>query len=332
MALDKAQLLRHIFIDKKIRENMEAGQLANCSNMAREYEVSTKTILRDIDFLKNQRQAPIAYDSKRHGYYYQEESYSLPAISLNESDLFAICIAEKALRQYESTPIHQKLSAVFRKIESSLPKKVSVNPSWMDSRLSVAREHQTRLTPEVWESVAQALRKRQPLQILYQKPDKLNPVVRNVEPYHVVRHQGEWYLLAHCQLREEQRTFAVSRIKRAQMLPNTFVVPTDFDAERLLEKQFGIFSGEEEFQVLIHFSKEHAPYVQERVWHPGQSLAQRPDGGVELGFSATHLYEVMRWVLSWGSGAQVVKPAKLVAMVRKELTGALDSYGDGSSS
>ena len=97
MTRNKNQLLRLIFIDKKIREGMESGVLANCRRMADEYEVSPKSIMRDIDYLKYQRDAPIEYDSQKKGYYYTEEKYTLPAMDISESDLFAICLAEKAL-------------------------------------------------------------------------------------------------------------------------------------------------------------------------------------------------------------------------------------------
>ena len=96
MRKNKVQLLRLVFIDQKIREGMQTGKLANCSGMSREYEVSPKTIMRDIDYLKYQRDAPIEYDSSRKGYFYTEENFSLPALTLNESDLFAICIAQNA--------------------------------------------------------------------------------------------------------------------------------------------------------------------------------------------------------------------------------------------
>ncbi|MHB8223648.1 MAG: WYL domain-containing protein, partial [Desulfurivibrionaceae bacterium] len=79
--------------------------------------------------------------------------------------------------------------------------------------------------------------------------------------------------------------------------------------------------------VKIRFSKEHAPYVLEREWHPGQTLDREKDGGVVLGFPALHLYEVRRWVLSWGSGAKVLAPKELVDAVREELGAALADYG-----
>ena len=330
MAKDKTQLLRLLFIDRKIREGMRTGIVANCSSMAAEYEVSAKSILRDIDYLRNQRDAPIAYDARSWGYYYTEENYALPAISLNESDLFAICIAEKALRLHENTPIYRKLQKVFRKIEDSLPEKVSIHPDWVADKLSVIPERQTRLEPEVWEAVSAGLSKNRTVVISYRKPGGRESTERRVDPYHLVGYQGEWYLIGLCHRRDAIATFAMSRIEAVLLLEKRFSVPEDFDHARYAGTQFGIFSGEFEVLVKVSFSREHAPYVLEREWHPRQTVLRKKDGSVVLGFPALHLYEVKRWILSWGSGARALAPKELVDSVQKELAAALADYGRGT--
>ncbi len=325
MAKDKTHLLRLLFIDKKIRQGMRSGTLANCSSMAEEYEVSSKSIMRDIDYLKNQRDAPIAYDARQRGYYYTEDNYALPALSLNESDLFAICIAEKALKEHEKTPVYQKLKTVFRKIEEALPEKVSVQPDWVEERISVIADPQANLDSAVWDIVAQGLHNNKSLQILYQNPKGKKASERMVDPYHVVRYQGEWYLIGYCHLRQGRRTFALSRIRSAELTNQGFEVPDDFDPSQA-GKGFGIFKGSRDFIVRILFSPAHAPYVRERQWHPDQELKSGKGGEVVLSFPTSHLYEVKRWVLSWGSGVKALEPPELVTEIKAELRATLTGY------
>jgi len=326
MARNKAQLQRLIFVDRMIRDGMKSGKLANCSSIAADYEVSYKSIMRDIDYLKYQCDAPIEYDPKRHGFYYTEELYQLPAISINESDLFAICIAEKALRQYENTPVYRKLASVFRKIEQSLPVKTSFAPSWVDDRISVFNQHQTDIDPEIWETVTSALRQGRVLQLDYLKPGAANQTARKVEPYHVTSFQGEWYLVGFCHQRQEIRTFAISRIKEAEVRPEEFSVPDDFDFAEFGGHRFGIFRGDRDHQVRISFTASHAPYVIEREWHPEQVVKKNKDGSVVLSFPSNHLLEVKRWVLSWGSGAKALAPPELTTEVRQEIQKTLQAY------
>lgn len=327
MPKDKPLLLRLAFIDRQIREGMAAGVLANCSSMAAGYEVSPKTIRRDIDYLRSQRDAPIAYDPRRRGYYYTEENYSLPAIAINESDLFGLYIAQKALSRHENTPIYQKLAAVFRKIEKSLPGKVSLQPCWVDARLSVIDDRQTVIDPRVWDAVAQGLHESRTLRIDYHKPGAPQPLAREVDPYHAAGFQGEWYLIGRCHLRRAVRTFAMSRIGQAATTGKTFIVPADFDFAALAARRFGIIGGDRDYTVKIRFAREHAPYVLEREWHGSQSIAEAADGSVVLTLTANHLLEVKRWVLSWGRGAKVLEPEELAEAVKQELAGALSAYG-----
>jgi proteasome accessory factor B len=326
MGKDKVQLLRLVFIDQKIREGMQAGNLANCSGMAREYEVSPKTIMRDIDYLKYQRDAPIEYDKSGKGYFYTEENYSLPALTLTESDLFAICIGRNALKQHENTPVYQKLASVFKKIEDSLPEKVSVQPFWVDNKISFIQDPRTHIDFLVWESIAAGLHHNQRLQILYQKPGAEHPQEREVDPYHVLNYQGEWYMIGYCHNRMKILTFAVSRIKKAKQLASACRVAEDFNSEHFIKERFGIFGGESEYEVRIHFAVEHVPYLLEREWHPTQKIEKAVDGGVILSLKVSHLYEIKRWILSWGSGVKALAPKELVKEIEGELKRTLVMY------
>ena len=70
MAKYKPQHSRLLFIDRKIRE----GRHPNCSSMAEEWEVSRKTIQRDLDYMRYQLDAPLEYSAKHRGYFYTEET------------------------------------------------------------------------------------------------------------------------------------------------------------------------------------------------------------------------------------------------------------------
>ncbi|MEI8351101.1 MAG: WYL domain-containing protein, partial [bacterium] len=53
--------------------------------------------------------------------------------------------------------------------------------------------------------------------------------------------------------------------------------------------------------------------------HPSQQIRTRKNGAVELEFEAAGLFEVQRWVLSWGSQVQVLAPKELQSMMLKEV-------------
>jgi predicted DNA-binding transcriptional regulator YafY len=50
-----------------VRESAETGYLANSSDFMNEFEVSRRTVARDLDYLRDEENAPLAYDEARHG-------------------------------------------------------------------------------------------------------------------------------------------------------------------------------------------------------------------------------------------------------------------------
>jgi len=327
MAGNKSQLARLLFIDQQIREGMGSGRLANCSSLASQYEVSVKTILRDIDFMKSRMDAPIAYDSRRRGYLYSEEHYALPALQVREGELFALLVAQKGLEQYRDTPVYESLASVFKRIEQSLPEQVSLDAAWLGARISILPEQHTRINHQVWETTLKALQQSRTVRISHCRPGAGACSEREVDPYHITRHQGEWYLIGFCRNRREVRTFAISRIAAAQPTSRTFRVPDSFAFHEFRHASFGIIRGDRPCTVTMRFAATLAPYIREREWHPAQKIRERRDGGLTLSLPATDLIEVKRWILSWGPGVRVMAPRRLADGVAGDLAAALRAYG-----
>jgi len=323
----KPQFLRLLFIDGKLREGTRSGLLPNCTTLAEEYEISTKTIQRDIDYLKWQLGAPIEYDAVRRGYCYTEDDFVLPALRITESDLFAICITEKVLVQYRNTPIYEKLKGIFSKLEAYLPDKITVHPSALDDRLSFFPEASTRIDPAIWEVAFRALRTSRTLDFRYKIPTFETAYDNRLDPYHAVGYRGEWYLIGRCHYKDALRVFGLSRIQDAAVSDDIFTVPANFDFQAQWHNSFGIITSDEQHEVAVRFTPDQAPYVKERDWHPTQSFEDHPDGSTIMTFNVPHLFEVKRWVLTWGKGVRVLEPTALVEMVRADLRGALEAYG-----
>lgn len=254
--------------------------------------------------------APLAYSAKERGFYYTEEQYQLPAMSIRERDLFAIYLAEKLLGQYEGTPVYDSLCSVFNKIKDSLPEKVSIRPEGQ-ALFSVFPPFSTVIRPEVLETVFDCLRTSTQLEMEYRNPGG-TPVWRQLDPYHAVRFEGDWYVVGYCHLRQEIRTFSLARIEQSKNGKERFIIPNHFDFKQLSGSHFGVHWGGAETEVRILFTSEAAPYVKERQWHPSQVLEENPDGSLVLTLTVNHLLELKRWILSWGSAAKVLSPLSLV--------------------
>ncbi|MDW7773733.1 MAG: WYL domain-containing transcriptional regulator [Desulfobulbaceae bacterium] len=314
MAKYKPQHSRLLFIDRKVNE----GRYPNCRTLAEEWEVSRKTIQRDLDYMRYQLDAPIEYSSEKRGYYYTEQNFKLPAISIRESDLFAIYLAEKVLEQYEGTPVYDNLCTVFQKIEDSLPDKIVPGSAHDFSRFSFLCSSTTLVDPEVWNTVFSCLRNLNTLEMEYQSRQSLEPISRKLDPYHGIRFDGDWYVVGFCHLREEIRTFSLARIISARKLAERFKIPPDFDFRKLTGSHFGVHWTDNEIYVRILFKPAAAKFIRERHWHASQGIEEQKDGSLILSLTVNHLLELKRWILSWGSGAKVLEPEELAGQIRQE--------------
>jgi predicted DNA-binding transcriptional regulator YafY len=213
---------------------------------------------------------------------------------------------------------------VFKKIEHSLPEKVTLD-SRDQEKFTVFPPFSTTIDPVVWEILINSLRSSRQVTVEYKTPGK-SSISRTLDPYHAVRFEGDWYVVGYCHLREEVRTFSLSRMLTVKQTGDVFRIPADFDFQKLSGSRFGVHWGAEEIQVEILFSKHVADYVTERIWHSSQQITVHQNGKVTLTLTVNHLLELKRWILSWGSEATVLSPKNFADDIRQTLLDAASSY------
>ena len=87
----------------EVHKLVRAGGFPNCSSMAKEIEVTAKTIQRDVNFMRDQLGLPLEYDSIKRGYGYTREVHEFPMLHLSRNDLVALFLARHALEPLRGT-------------------------------------------------------------------------------------------------------------------------------------------------------------------------------------------------------------------------------------
>jgi len=301
----------------RIHQAIASGKYPNATKLAAEIEVVTKTIHRDIDFMRDRLGLPIEYDGRKYGYYYTEEVSSFPTLQITEGELVALLIAEKALQQYRGTNFEKPLVSAFKKMESSLPDTISLNFADWDQSISFRTSAEPILDLGVFDALSKATAGHRQLELTYRKPGSKQMEMRKVDPYHLANINGEWFLFGFDHLRKDIRTFVPARIHAMQPTGETFARPQKFSIEKILRDSFGVHSGQGEFRVVIRFDSFAADYIREKRWHPSQELRELKEGGLELRLKLSSLGEIQRWILGWGGSATVLEPPELVRSVRE---------------
>jgi len=305
-----------------VRESTETGYLANSRDFMNEFEVSRRTVARDLDYLRDEENAPLAYDEARHGYVLTDETYALPPVNISRKEAFSFGLARKLLSHYEGTPLHLDMKAVLDKIAESLEGEVTLEPEWLSEHVDVLPEDWVRINPDLWGRMAGFIERREVVQARYQTFAGRESDYR-LRPYHLLAYHGNWYLLAHNEDKDRMATFALSRFRDITGTGQVFRRAPDFDVKAYAREAFGITRGEQTLRVRLLFEPKLAVYIMERDWHPTQTFTQRPDGRVEMRLVTSGRKELIRWVLSWMPDVQVLAPKSLKDRIEQKLRDGL---------
>src|ERR1041385_2227926 len=113
----------------KIHDELRRGALVNCTKLVRDLEVSRKTIVRDIAFMRDRLQLPIEFDPRIQAYRYTQPVTSFPTVNVTEGELLALLVAQRALQQYRGTPFHRQLEIAFEKLAGGVGGRISFSPA-----------------------------------------------------------------------------------------------------------------------------------------------------------------------------------------------------------
>ena len=321
----------------RIHEAINRGRHPNCSQIAADLETSRKTIQRDINFMREHLDLPIAYDELKHGYYYTEPVANFPFLQTTAEDLVALIVARNALQHLEDTPLVASLRHSFLKLQQGMQDQISIPWADIDQAFSVKTAGLSQRDLGIFEKLARAILERRELRFDYTKLGAEKAESRHLRPYHLAEIDGGWYLIGHDIDRGARRTFAVQRMKGLSLLARKFLRVEDFHLEDHFAGSFGVWTrpdhgdGKAAYPrpVRVRFRGFAARFVPERRWHPSQQVTVLDETGdlIELRMELTALQDFQRWVLSFGSQAEVIEPEDLRQSVIRELKESAKRYG-----
>lgn len=322
---DKFRTHRIIQIDKWIR----SGAYPSVQQMVKEYGVSKRTILRDIEFLRDRYDAPVESDRLRKGYYYTDPTFMIQNVLMTEGDLFTISTVMPLMEQYKNTPLESSFRNIMSKIAEMLPDQVSVDSSFLNSDISFISDPLPKIEEEVFNSIFKSLKSKNVLKFNYRSVSSQDFKLRIFDSYHVLCQKGNWYVLGFDHGSSKIKIYALSRMKDMEITDETFSIPDDFDISKHVDLSFGIWNNTispVEYELL--FSPSIANYILEREWHVGQKMMQKKDGSVLLKFKSNQKEQVFSWVFSFGIAVTVLNPPELVEKIKSEANAIVMKYGN----
>jgi predicted DNA-binding transcriptional regulator YafY len=298
------------------------------TELVNELGCSRRTVIRDLQGLQ-EAGLPIfdERDGREKRWKFVDGFKSRVPPPFTVTELLALYFARRLSRPLRDTPFYASLESVYGKISSLLPPESIALVERYDAMLSARpgpfKNYSRR--QKLIQAVMDAALARKSLDITYHTFSRRVVTRRRIDPYRMFYFQGGLYIIGLDHLSEEIRIFALERIQEWSTTRVAFEVPAEFDFEDHMRSALGIFRGKET-QVRIRFRPSAAPFVAEREWHETQELSTARDGSVVLAMRVADTLELKRWVLSFGSEAEVLEPDALREKIRNEAEAILAQF------
>lgn len=276
-----------------------------------EFNVGRATVERDIRILRQWGTI-----KRRNGYFAVKELKFLPT-TFSSTEALALVMAGSIAAERIGIPSTDALGSAIRKINSILPEQIASTIKKMRKRVSVGVNLVRECNSEILDDVNRAISSHNPIEIGYFVATRSEMTRRIVEPYGLTFRFGAWYVIGHCRLRNEVRTFAIDRIRRLKVLDEHFRYPKDFDMETYLQRGWSLQADAGQEKVVLHFNKEIASWISTCKFHPHQKIILQPDGSALFQVTVAGVEEIKHWVLGFGEKVEVLSPQSLRDSIRE---------------
>ena len=300
------------------------------SELAEELECNPRTVYRDLEALQAAGFPLYAdrVDGKNIWSLLDTLKHHIP-IPLTLTELLAIYFSQDMLKFLHNTVFHDSLESLFEKIKTTIPKE---SKKYLDAvqqtfQVTLKQFKEYGKYREILNTIKDAALNHKTVEMVYFAMGRRKEEKRKVDPYRILFFNGTFYVIGYCHLRKDCRTFALERIKMLTTTNERFVVPEDFRLEDYMGSGFGVIGGRPE-KIKIWFSPDIAGYLKEKTWHESQEITQQRDGSIIFEADLAITEELLSWVMSWGSKAEVLEPESLIAHIHAEALALLKVYDE----
>lgn len=313
----------------RIDREIAAETFPNAKTLAELLNVNQRTVIRDLNFLRDEFNAPIVYDYLKRGFRYKEPGWTLPLQHLTEGEILGFFIAENALKFTGNSAQALQLRQALVKLSVMLPEKVMVNLSTLGENIRFQNLPFVTVEPQFLQKVAQTAINQESVEFDYYSPHSQKQTHRIADIHLLHNFIGDWYAISFDHQSGQMRDFHVGRMSNLKSTGNYFEMQKSWNADDYLKQGFYMMRGGKLVTVEIHFDKFQAQWIRERqFFHSDEQREDLPDGGLRLSFKIGEkgLEAVARFCLTYAGHCRAEKPEKLKTLVKEKLLKGLNLH------
>lgn len=209
---------------------LQSKKIVTARHLAEKYDVSVRTIYRDIRTLGNSGIPILTEEGK--GYSIME-GYHLPPVMFTENEANSLITAEQIISKNKDKSLTDNYSNAIAKIKSVLRFSQKEKTDFLSKRIHFRVNSENEKSSDYLMEIQSAITGFQLLEIEYNSLQN-SITERAIEPFAIYNTNGNWLLIAYCRLRNEFRAFRIDLIQKMKHKNETFE-PHDMTLEKYFE-------------------------------------------------------------------------------------------------
>jgi proteasome accessory factor B len=281
------------------------------NELARELEISRRTVFRDLNMLELAH-IPYYFDEQKGGYRINNHFF-LPPVNLTLTEALAVLAMTGRLRQAKHLPLLSEGTRAAVKLESVLPPAVRHHVGSVLERTSVSLGATARHEglDEMFDRLSDAISSHKVCRIVYLSFYDRRQLRLDIHPLHLSFHGRAWYVIAYSPRHAQVRTFKLGRIRKLTVTETAFEPPDDFPVDKHFGDAWNMIPEGRLYEVHLRFEPKVAGTVAEVQWHSSQKTQFNDDGSLDFHVRVDGLGEILWWILGYGDQVDVVGPEEL---------------------
>ncbi|GLV60263.1 hypothetical protein KDH_70830 [Dictyobacter sp. S3.2.2.5] len=285
------------------------GGPRTAGELARRFEISRRTVFRDIESLCEMG-VPIVTTSGPRGGYSLMPDYSLSPLQLTVSESFLLRLALSSVAQLADTPFKQERESLLAKMAAVMPARHADEAEHLLRTIQLDVPERRYATPFIEQLIA-AARTRAWLAVEYRSGQRTSR--QTLRPLHLSSSGGFWYCRAYSHERQEERTYRVDRF----ISVNSTDAPASMASAPAADATPSLPYGHPSLPEVCIRLTAYGAMIMERDPHLGDSIQPAEDGGLLRFRCPTSEYPwLLRTLLSLGPDAEVLTPETLKDQLR----------------
>lgn len=262
------------------------------------FEISKRTIQRDIETLRIEFGIEITYDRFREGYYVDRSR------SLNVNSFFRFL-------EYANTA--DLLSENIRQNKNNL-EYIHFESQGKLKNLHLLKE------------LMFAIRNNRSISFTHYNFSKETRKSFTVYPYGLKEYQSRWYVVGMVENIDNPLKFGIDRIEELNVHDQTFEKDPHFDMNDLFDDVVGLRTDREKEEILLHFTPFQGKYIKTLPLHPSQEVVEEDDQGVTVKLKVRPNFELKQKLMMQCQAVKVIQPQWLAEEMQEIYREALENY------